>query len=71
MMMRIFENPLPIVGDNGHLDEALIEGVIVNMSLSQTETQLFYLQTSKEETPSSSIQCSGPTRCCPRSPSHR
>lgn len=70
-MMRIFENPLPIAGDNGHLDKALIEEGIVNISLSQTGTRLFYLQTSKEETPSSSSRCSGPTRCCPRSPSHR
>lgn len=33
MMMRIFEHPLPIAGDRGHLDNALIEGPFVNISL--------------------------------------
>lgn len=43
MMMRIFENPLPIADDNGHLDKALIEGRIVNMFLSQNGTQIILL----------------------------
>lgn len=33
MMMRIFENPLLIAGDGGHLDKALVEGGFVNISL--------------------------------------
>lgn len=71
MMLRIVESEVPNAGDGVHLVALIEKGIVNDLFLTRNGMQPFYLQTRKEETPSSSSSGSRPRCRFQRIPNHQ